>query len=300
MLRRIILYLLLLLVVVTAHYLVMGVVARPVPKADLETPSPALGRVIATTVHQTVTDPYFAPLEKLASYLSENPDREEVSIDLLTKWAPDNRLPTCFVWNRRSGELQIDQSASPWVLETVLERVQEGLVKPNPHGLLYVNTFKVEGERFWLGFIKVPIQQPETRQMAGVFFSIDKYMSEYVPLLIDEFVNRQRFPLVPFQRDDPPIHGEQDGDISIRILDAEGRVYLQHGRTFEPEKMIYAESRWYPNPIVCLQEGWDLQVFSANAVPAEDGSGRQLKAGLILVAVLVLTTVFFWWGVKKG
>ncbi len=282
------------------HRFYVRALAGPEPKPDLDTPSPALGRAVATAVHQAVTDPYFAPIEKLARYLAENPDRDEVSVDQLTKWAPSGRLPTCFIWSARSGELQIDQPASPWVLEMVVERLRQGLIQPNPRGLLYINTFQVEGERFWLGFIRVPVRSDEPRQMAGVFFSIDRYLSEYVPLLIDELTGRSRFPIVPFQRDDPPIHGERDGDICIRILDAQGGIYLQHGRTFDPARMIYSESRWYPNPIVCLQEGWDLQVFSANAVPPQDGSARRRTANIALVAALVLVTVFYWWGASRS
>jgi len=287
-------------VVAGTHRFYVRALAGLEPKPDLDTPSPALGRAVATAVHQAVTDPYFAPIEKLARYLAENPDRDEISVDQLTKWAPSGRLPTCFIWSTRSGELQIDQPASPWVLETVVERLRQGLIQPNPRGLLYINTFQVEGEEFWLGFIRVPVRSDESRQMAGVFFSIDRYLSEYVPLLIDELTGRSRFPIVPFQRDDPPIHGERDGDICIRILDAQGGIYLQRGRTFDPARMIYAESRWYPNPIVCLQEGWDLQVFSANAVPPQDGSARRRMANIALVAALVLVTVFYWWGASRS
>ncbi len=266
-------------------------------EAVLDIPSPALGQAVANAVHQAVTDPYFVPLERLTDYLTEDSSHDMIPIDMISKWTLDDRFPTCFTWDCEDGKLQVDKGASAWVLEEVVSRAREGLYMDNPRGLLYINTFIVEGEKYWLGFLKVPLQSEDPSQMAGVFFSMDRYLAEYAPRIIDKLVTRRRFPLVQFQCDVKPIHKEPDGDICIRILDVKGGVYLQRGRTFDADKMIYAESDWYPKPIVCMMEGWDLQVFSANAASSEEKaqSGRWLLVVFIVTAVLM--TLFYWVGV---
>lgn len=262
----------------------------------IETPSPALGKAVATAVHQAVTDPYFAPLEKLADYLSEDPERDMITIDQLTKWATDDEMPTCFVWDADGSNFKMDHGASPWVIEEVVDRLRNSIYRDNPRGLLFINMLRIEGERYWLGFMKVPRISDEPTQMAGVFFSLDRYLSVHVPRLIDNLVSRRRFPLVPFQLDAKPIHNEPDGDISIRILDATGGIYLQRGRTFDSDKMIYSESKWYPKPIVCLQEGWDLQVFSANVVSRKEKSRDSKRELGLFIAMVVLVSILYWWG----
>ncbi len=272
---------------------------REEPQADLDTPSPALGRAVATAVHQAVTDPYFAPLEKLAEYLSEDPDRDMVTIDQMTKWAPDDRFPICFVWEADGSRIEVDNPASPWALEKVVEIARQCVYKDNPRGLLFIKTFNVQGEKYWLGFLKVPKHAEEPTQMVGVFFSMDNYIREDVPRMIDKLVSRRRFPLVPFQLNDPPMQKEPDGDISFRILDKSGSVYFQRGRTFEQAKMIYAESIWYPKPIVCMQEGWDLQVFSSNAVTPEEEGRRNRKSWIEYIIALMAVTFLYWWGLSS-
>ncbi len=266
------------------------------PQSDLDTPSPALGRAVATAVHQAVTDPYFAPLEKLAEYLSEDLDRDMITIDQMTKWALDDQFPICFVWETDGSRIEVDNPASPWALEQVVEIIRQCVYKDNPSGLLFVNTFKVKDEKYWLGFLKVPMNAEEPTQMVGIFFSMDHYIIEDVPRLIDKLVSRRRFPLVAFQLNDPPMQKEPDGDISFRILDESGVVYFQRGRTFEQDKMIYAESTWYPKPIVCMQENWDLQVFSSNAVAPEKEGRKNRKPWLAYIIALMVVTFLYWWG----
>ena len=295
MLRRIIAYILLLMVIIGIHIYFAKSTVIPEQSLTLETPSPALGQAIANAVHQTVTDPYLVPLEKLVEYLANDPNCQEMTVDLLAKWAPDNDIPTGFVWDVVQGGFQMDHPTSPWVLEAVMERVRREL-DVGSDNLLHINVFEMEGERYWLGFLHLPYKSIQPNQVAGVFFSIDDYLDVDAPRLIDDMINRQRFPLVPFQRNNPPIRGEPDGDISIRILDADGETYLQHGRTFDPDKMIYAESQHHSHPIVCLQEDWDLQVFSANLVPHSSESNQHRTKYILLIVELILATVLYWWG----
>jgi hypothetical protein len=263
-----------------------------------------LGKVVATAIHQTVTDPYFKPLEKLADYLNQNPECDMISIEQMTRWSIDDELPTCFVWDTDGTNFLLSHGASPWALEMITdwalemitEKLREGILRENPRGLLYINTFRVEAENYWLGFMKVPKRAEEPTQMAGVFFSMDRYLDTYVPRLIDEMTSRQRFPLVSFQLNDPPMHGENDGLISFRILDKKGNTYLQRGRTFTEDKMIYSESKWFPKPIVAMQEGWDLQVFSTNTVPQQDNTKDNKMRDGIFITLLVVITLLFWWG----
>ena len=266
---------------------------------DLTQPSPALGEAVANAVHQTVTDPYFAPLENLVQYLADDPGHDMITLDQMTRWTIDDKFPVCFVWDADGNKMQIDQGASPWAMEAVVTSLREAMIKDNPRGLLYIKTFEADGEKYWLGFQKVPLHSEEPNQMAGVFFSMNRYMTEHVPRLVDKMVSRQRFPLVSFQRDVPPIYNEPDGDISLRILDKEGNVYLQRGRMFDADKMIYASSQWYDNPIVCLQRGWDLQVFSSNSVPPDEPTKGRRWLNVIFASALILVSLFYWWSVRN-
>ena len=214
LLHRITAYLLLIAAIIISFFLINPVEKQASDSPDIDSPSPALGRAVATGIHQVVTDPYLVPIENLSEYLAANPDRQEISVDLLTKWASDLQFPTCFVWDAVRGGMQIDHPSSPWAMEAIVEQLDEGLITDNPRGQLFISVFKVEGEKYWLGYLPVPGGFSRVRQMAGVFFSIDKYLERDVPRLIDEMVSRSRFPLVPFQRDMEPIYGENDGHIS--------------------------------------------------------------------------------------
>jgi hypothetical protein len=284
----------------TSLFLLTGL-PKPVEKQsiELDAPSPALGKAVATSVHQAVTDPYFRPLEKLAEYMGGNPDCDMITIEQMTKWAPDNEFPTCFVWDTDGSRMEVDNAASPWAMEMVVEQIRVGMEKENPRGLLYISTFQVEGEKYWLGYLKIPRLSDDPTQIAGVFFCMDRYLNDDVPRLIDELVSRQRFPLVDFQLNDLPQHGESDGSISIRILNEKGKIYFQHGRNFDEKQMIYSESRWYPNPIVCMQEGWDLQVFSANATPQEEAENKQGIYWGAFILTMVLVSLLYWLGVSR-
>lgn len=299
-LKRITAYILMLILLVGFYYYTARIsVKGEEGSVALDTPSPALGKAIATAIHQTVTDPYFRPLEKLADYLNENPECDMITIEQMQRWSVDDELPTCFVWDTDGTKFLLSQGASPWALEIVAEKLREGIVHDNPHGLLYIYTFRVEAENYWLGFLKVPKHVDDPTQMVGVFFSMDRYLGNYVPRLIDDMASRARFPLVSFQLNDPPMHGENDGKISFRILDERGNTYFQRGRTFTEDKMIYSESKWYPKPIVAMQEGWDLQVFSADAVTMQNDTEDNKMLDGLFITLIVIVSLIYWWGSGK-
>jgi len=265
-------------------------------KPDLDTPSPALGKAVATSLHAAMTDPYFAPLEKLADWMQSHSENDRVTVDMLSKWAPDDEIPTCFVWETDGSRLQLDHPADPAALDLLLQRLKEGMGKPNPTQLLYISSFRAEGEKYWLGFVAIPAGSSNPTQMAGVFFSMGEYLRKSVPRLMFESTTRPRFPLVNYQMNSAPIHGEREGDISVRILDKNGEVFCQQGRTFNPEQMIYAESQFYPKPIVAMQEGWDLQVFSSKAGAVEQSRQSPLvkwgaAGGVCLLAIILILWV---------
>jgi hypothetical protein len=264
-------------------------------KLELDTPSPALGKTIATAIHEAVTDPYFAPLEKLGAWMEANPGRDRIGVDMLTKWAPDDEIPACFVWETDGSKLQLDHPADPDLLERLTQRLKESLGRPNPDQLLHIASVKVNGERFWIGFVGLPAGSASPVQVAGVYFSMDEYLRRAVPRLVNAVADRARFPLVNFQHNDPPIHGEIDGDISIRILDKSGEVFYQRGRTFDPDKMLYSESRYYPKPIVAMQEGWDLQVFSSKVKSEGEAWPPAWMKWSASGAAMLLTTVLIWY-----
>ncbi len=262
---------------------------------ELDSPSPALGRMIATAIHQVVTDPYLDPLEKLSQYLASDHSKTDLRVDLLTKWATDYEMPTCFVHDLLMGTTQIDHPASPWVLEEIVNKISIDLQQKNSNNLISVSTFVIDDEKYWLGFTRVPYNSTKPRQIAGVFFSIDSYLDSYVPRLINEMVNRTRFPIVEFQQNNTMNRNKVDGAIGFRILMSDNSEYFQQGRTFDSNKMIYAESQYYPEPVVCMQRGWDLQVFSSNVIANTEEDSIQINPLLLLLIELTLVTVLYWW-----
>lgn len=276
------------------------VAVAPRMEPTLDTPSPALGRMTATAIHQALTDPYFIPLERTADFLGQHSDVDEITVEQLQRYMSDDELPTCFVWSTARGNLSIGHPTSPWVLERVVELVKASLQKEAGRGVMFVDTFSVESERYWLGYLRSPLRAQDPRQVVGVFFSRDQYLSDVVPRWIENLASRRRFPLIAFQRNEPPIHNEPDGDVSIRILRDNGEVYLQRGRSFEPWQLIYSESKYYPKPVVCMQPGWDLQVFSKNAEPKTASGSGDKTSFLILGAGLLLFSIAYWWGVSGG
>lgn len=285
---------------ITGIYLSSGSSEDPEMRMDLDTPSPALGEAVANSIHQALTDPYTLPLEKLAQYLTEDIQHDMITIDQLNRWTQDDYFPICFIWDCDGSRIQVDKGASPWVLERILTIVREGLLVENPDGLPFINSFEVQGEKYWLGFLIVPLLTDEPNQVAGVFFSIESYLAEHVPRLIDNLVKRRYFPLVDFQRDDQYDFDVPDGDISFRILDEKGELFLQRGRTFDEDKLIYASSQWYGERIVCLKRGWDLQVFSVNAGLMKTDSTKRRVGILMYISSLVLGSLFYWIGIGKG
>jgi len=288
------------LAAIIAVLFLVGFVLKPKLTSEplgIDTPSPALGKIIATAVHQTLSDPFFAPLEKLTTFLDRHPGMEAVSVDLLTKWAPDDDIPTCFVWNTDGSRLQLDHETDPDVIDGVLKLLREGVMKANPNQLLYLKYLKIKGEKFWVGFIRIPLGTSDPTQMAGAIFSLDRYIERDVPRLLSEMLDRPRFPLANFQTDSKLLGDPVGSHLSMRILRDDGEVYFQRGRNFDPATMIYAESQFFPKPIVAMMEGWDLQVFSINVVaPKSDNSTIRYWGIYGITAFLV--SLLWWIGTK--
>jgi len=292
------------MVVIAAAQLYLGLKTYlpPEEKPDLEAPATALGQAVATTIHQAVTDPYFAPLEHLVRYLNQNPSTTEIPLELMTKWAPDDEFPTCFVLDVKREHWQIDKPSSPWVLEGILDFLRQGRsMNPTP-GKVSITTLKIEGETWWIGYLRVPPDNYSPNQIAGVFFSIDEYLAKDVPRLIDAVVDRPRFPVVPFQKTAPSLDLKtMDGYISFCILDDNGEVYLRRGRNFNPKQMIYSEKLWYDQTVVCLQSSWDLQIFSAKYHPPEPFHPAKGREAIVLFITWLLASAVYWGAVgKKG
>ncbi len=169
----------------------------------------------------------------------------------------------------------------------------------NPEGLIYIRKLRIEGDYYWLGFVKVPLLSVEPDQVAGVYFDIDEYLEKHVPRLIDQVITRDRFPLFRLQKTGRLMPGEIEGDIAIRIIDDKGEVYFQRGNVFDPESMIYSESQWYKDPIVCLKRGWDMQIFSSNQANQPSPDKIREWGYWFIVLSLALVTLFYWWGVRS-
>lgn len=261
----------------------------------LDTPSPALGKVIANEVHQTLSDPYLLPLEKLVQTLGRFPGTSDISVDMLTRWCSDDELPTCFVWNTTGNRFQIDRSTDRELIDQIIEHLQEGLNRGNTRQLLSINTIRYKGEKFWLSYLGLPIGAPAPVQIAGAFFSVDRYLESDAPRLLNEMINRPRFPLVDFQADSRFLGEVDNSHLSLRIVKGNGDVYFQRGRTFDKEKLIYAESQYFRTPVVALMEGWDLQVFSANANPALV-TDSPLKRRLFFGGAALIISLIWWMG----
>lgn len=298
--RRIIGFFLIIGLITGAHLVLVKHLSRPAPEPGLNLPSPALGQAIATTFHQALTDPYFAPLENLVRYLNENPGIRDISIDVLTKWALDDKFPTCFVLDVKKEGWEIDHPTSLWVLDEILSCLRTGMLSSRKKGSLSVVTPEIEGETWWLGYIRIPPDAHMPDKIAGVFFSIDRYLAEDVPRFVDNVATRSRFPMVPFQQTAPVDMSRMDGHISIRILDDNGEVYLQRGRSFDPENLIYSELQFYQRPIVCMQQGWDLQVFSTNAKQKVDESSWKKGTVAITIITVLLISLVYWFGTRAG
>jgi len=265
-------------------------------KTDLS--ASALGKAIATAIHQTVTDPYFVPLEQLLHFLENNPETDEIRVDLMTKWAGDNYMPVSFVRDLIMNTTHIDHPVSPWALEEAAIRAETGAWEDNPSGLLQITTFESDQDKYWLGYIKVPYKSTKPRQVAGVFFSVNEYLERDVPRFLHDMIHRARFPLVQFQANQGITPSTEISTISFRILTEKGEVYFQQGQDFEPEKLIYAESNHYPEPIVCLQLGWDLEIFS-NIHKFKDDNIEKNYSFVIIFCELVLIALVYWWSVKE-
>lgn len=265
---------------------------------QIDDPLPALGQAVANAVHAAVTDPYFKPLERIARFLDQQDEPTGVTVELVTKFAPDPLFPTCFVLDMATGQVKMDRPASPWALEMVVDRVRQGVRQDNPDGRLVVSVFQADGDDHWLGFIRNPPLSPLPDQVIGVFFNIPKYLTTDVPRMIDELFARRRFPLFPFESADLWDTGGRAGHIAFRILREDGSVYLQRGETFDKNKLIYSESAYYDQPVVCLQRGWDLQVFSRRAGGTFPDWDLLFTAMINLVG-LALVSVIFWWAAGK-
>ncbi len=259
--------------------------------------SPAYGRVVATAIHQGLSDPYLVPLENLAHFMNKQESIIKFSVDIMAKWAPDNEFPTCFVYDLENMGWQIDHPASPWVLDEVAIHIGIYLQKNLDNRGLYMEILDVDGEKWWLGMLLYPPEADSPLQAIGVFFSLKRYLEKDVPRLIDAVVNRSRFPLFDFQQTMPIDKSLLDGDISFRILTKEGNIFFQRGRNFGSDQLIYSESQWYDQTLVCLQKDWDLQIFSANVeVKTEKDINRKLF--IFLGIAFMLISLSFWLGMK--
>ena len=268
------------------------------PLNVLEKPSPALGQTIANSIHQGLTDPYLKPLEKLVDFINSNPDLGDISVSLMAKWAIDDEFPVSFVYTLGNDSWEIDHPATAWILDSVRETILLEAQRKTDSNKVKLTTILVEDEEWWLGFLNYPQNSNYPEQGAGVFFKINEYLKKHVPRLIDEVVKRKRFPIISFQQSPPLDKSKSDGHISLRITMADGGTYFQRGHSFEPYQMIYAESDWYDQPVVCLKKGWDLQIFSNNSKePQEDNSKIEI---LLFILSCLIITILFWWGSKTS
>lgn len=257
--------------------------------------SQTLGKAIATYIHQTLTDPYFTPLEQLSNYLIHQPQIDNLTVDILTKWAPDSEFPTCFVWNTDGSLIQLDHALSWDVTEALNRELRSTPSGRRGRNLLYISLFQAAGENWWLGFLPVPLTSPLPTQYAGVVFSIDKYLRYDVLRFLKGMVSRSRFPLVPFEGAE---HKEEKGGVfSFRILKEDGTVYYQQGVTFDPKNLIYSESRNQESPvIVALQKNWDLEIYYH---PIAEEKRKQSYIGKELVLQLLgVILISISWGIN--
>lgn len=263
---------------------------------ERERPYRELGKVIATVIHQVLTDPYFLPLEKLSHHLTLHPQLTHLTVDLLAKWAPDNEFPTCFVWNTDGSLLQLDHSLPPPVAEALVNELKSSLGGRIGQHTLFISLFNADGQRWWLGFLPVPLRSPFPTQMAGALFSLEDYLNHYVPRLLKDMAERPRFPLVEFEPNDP--HSTRQGTFSFRILREDGSVFYQQGKNFDPNHLIYSESRHQSAPvIVAMQRGWDLEIYRSPGAN-EAGLPRSFFSWL-LWGVGILFLSLSWWISKR-
>ncbi len=301
MFKRIIIWLFILLVSGTGQfYLFQHFSAKTEQKADLDKPSASLGQAVANSIHQTVTDPYFLPLEKLALFLDSKPKTREIKMETLVNWAPDDNFPTCFVLDLDAKGWEIDHATSPWVLEGVFNFIESNLGVNGGSRDIAITSLKIEDETWWLGYLKIPPQSYQPRYVAGVFFSIDQYLARDVPRLLNIMTNRVRFPLTSFQRNKGQNLGRPDGHIAFQIFDDKGEMYYQSGKTFAEDKLIYSEKEWYDQTIVCMQRDWDIRVYSDNAELPIDFARNRLIMVLVILASSVLISLGFWLGIGGG
>ena len=293
--RQIVGFILILSATTLGFYLVFEL-ERPVDSGlDLSTPSPLLGQTIANALHQAMSDPYLVPFERAVEFLINNPGSAHIELSQFTDWAIDNRFPIFFSFESEIDKFSYDKPTSAWAVDAVKNELYRKPYRKKLEPGVKIVILEIEGKRWWMGAIVVSDGSQTSPQVIGAFFDIDNYLREHIPRFVDKVVLRKRFPLVSFQSSS--LSSEiTSGQFSIRILDEQNKVYLQRGYNFEPDSLIYAESNWYDNTVVCLNTGWDLQVFSTVPLTLNEKEQMPYRNRLIIMLTMLgLTSAFYWW-----
>jgi len=293
--KRIIGYVLLLTTVTGTYYLLPPQDKLSETQPDLTTPSPLLGQTVANALHQAMSDPYLIPLERAVEYLNRNPVNNSIELSMLAGWAIDAEFPTFFTYNYNSTRFSYDKPTSLWAIDKIKTELYRKIFNRGNSRNYIIDILEIEGKRWWIGAINIPDHSNVRSEIIGVIFNIDSYLKEHIPRFIDKVVLKKRFPLVSFQTSS--FEGSlAEGNIAIRILDDQKRTYLQRGHNFEPEFLIYAESQWYDNTVVCLNKGWDLQIFSSVPMAAAKTEHVSDKKRIIMLSIMLgLISIIYWW-----
>ena len=293
--KRIIGFILLLATISGTLYLYYQQVKPRDSVPDLSTPSPLLGQTVANALHQAMSDPYLLPFEKAIRYLNRNPESTYIDLSQLSSWVDDDEFPTFFTFEIEIDKFSFDKPTSAWAVDAVKSELYRKVYSTKLAHSPRIVILDFDGERWWMGAIVVSDGLHSAPEVVGAFFNLDTYLKEHVPRFIDNVVKRKRFPLISFQTSEL-LGGVNSGQIAIRILDDQKSVYLQRGHNFEPELLIYAESKWYDNTVVCLNAGWDLQVFSVTPMTEEDiAPNLERNLLLLLIIMLGLISLIYWW-----
>lgn len=297
--KRIVGYLLLLATITIAFYLSFEQEKPEKTALNLRTPSPLLGQTIANALHQAMSDPYLVAFERAMEFLSSNSDATYIELSRFADWAPDSQFPTFFTFNSQTGNFSFDKPTSAWAADGVKSELYRKSYTTKLGQPIRIVILDIQGQRWWMAAIVVSDGSQAEPEVIGAFFNIDNYLKEHIPRFIDNVVQRKRFPLIPFQTSS--LSGNlSKGQISIRILDNKKRVYLQRGNNFEPDLLIYAESKWYDNTVVCLNTGWDLQIFSTVPMIIVEKEPNLSRNRLILmITILGIISLVYWWSTTE-
>jgi len=294
-LKRIIGFMLLIVTITGTFYSYYQQVKPRDPVPDLSTPSPLLGQTVANALHQAMSDPYLVPFERAVQYLNSNSGHEYIELSKLTYWASDNKFPTFFTFEIELDKFSFDKATSAWAVDAVKKELYRKVYAKKLAHSPKIVFLEIEGERWWMGSIVVSDGSQSAPEIIGAFFNVETYLNEHIPRFIDTVVKRKRFPLISFQTSEL-FGGLNRGQIAIRILDDQKRVYLQRGYNLDADLLIYAESKWYDNTVVCLNTGWDLEVYSVNPMTKGDPRHGLEPSMLVLFLIMLgLISLIYWW-----